>query len=212
MLDRTDTIEHRSYIEKSSETDEFKYKCEFLVGKFAPTDFKIKLKGGILQIEAIHETQLNPHKYALENFYYDNDETYLNESGSYLRKETDRFVRELRVPHFVDLDSLTCYLETYEDFQNVLVVEGHVDKRSDFDRTFIATDVNNNTKISTTSNIHDDDESSTLSPIMNSSHQFSSLNRSGKNDLNIEHNRNVVYQLPQQQCSNKFNANSNQYV
>lgn len=134
MLDRTDTIEHRSYIEKCAD-NEFKYKCEFLVGKFAPTDFKIKLKGSQLVVEAIHETPVEkktPQQLNQENFYYDNDDTYTlaaEDTTSYLGKQTEKFVRELDMPAFVDLDSLSCYLETYEDFQNVLVVEGLVQRQ-----------------------------------------------------------------------------------
>lgn len=164
--DRSDTIQHRSYIEKSSDgSSDFKYKCEFLVGHFAPNDFKIKLRGSQLTVEATHQTgpEKTPQQLDLENFYYDNDATYA--LGS-LGKKSEKFVREIEVPKFVDTDSLICYLETYEDFQNVLVVEGAVDRRYvDADPTLLAP-VAKNPQVASSRNAKNDlriESSSTMS-------------------------------------------------
>lgn len=148
-------IEHRTYIEKcdSSEEDDsnlFKYKCEFLVGKFGPNDFKIKLRQNNLIVEATREihNKKSPHQFDLDNFYYDNDQTYLNtndDDNYFDMRETESFGREVSVPNFVDLNSLSCYLETYEDFQNVLVVEGFVNKA----RYYLDADLVRNARIKT---------------------------------------------------------------
>lgn len=160
MLDRNDIIEHRSFIEKHG-GKEYKYKCEFLVGKFESTDFKIKLCDRRLIIEALHETPVTKtsKQFDLENFYYENDE---NDTLRYLGKHIERFVRDLDMPNFVDLDSLSCYLETYQDFQNVLIIEGIVER----------------------SHIVSTDESSTASTLAAPKNQVTY--RSAKKDLPID--------------------------
>lgn len=158
MLDRNGVIENRSFIEKHGE-NEYKYKCEILVGKFLATDFKIKLRDRQLIIEALQETPVTKtsKQFDLENFYYDKDE---NCTLGYLGKHVERFVRDLDVPNFVDLDSLSCYLETYQDFQNVLIIEGIVER----------------------SHIVSTGESSIVSTLAASKNQ-DTLNRSAKKDL-----------------------------
>lgn len=137
--------EHKSYIEKTDFG--YLYKCEFLVGKFRPTEFRIKLRENNLTVEASREhirasdlPETSMSSIDANNVYYDNNNVLNNNNNNrynYLNfKEIESFKREINVPMFVDLDSLNCYLETYENFQNVLVVEGLIDKRFQYDEYF----------------------------------------------------------------------------
>jgi hypothetical protein len=147
-------LEHKCYIEKTDLG--YVYKCEFLVGKFQPTEFKIKLKENNLEVEASREmvragdfpqTSLSSIDNNTSSVYYDNNR-YSNNTAvadgadganrfNFLNfKEIESFKREITVPNFVDLDSLSCYLETYENFQNVLVVEGLIQKKFQLDEFF----------------------------------------------------------------------------
>ncbi len=106
------SLDHSVLIEKNG--DQFKYILKISVGPFVPTNFKLKLKNKSLLIKATRELIKSTHK--IENDYVSN------------LREFEEFKREINLPDFVLTDTLTCYLEVYEDKKNYLFVEGLIDE------------------------------------------------------------------------------------
>lgn len=101
-------LDHSILIEKVG--NQFKYILKISVGPFVPTNFKLKLKNKSLLIKASRELVKSQHKQ--ENEYISN------------LREFEEFKREINLPDFVQTNTLTCYLEVYEDSNNYLFVEG----------------------------------------------------------------------------------------
>ncbi|CAF0887490.1 unnamed protein product [Brachionus calyciflorus] len=96
----TDKLKNNVYIEKCDQTGLLKYKCEFLVGDHLnANNFRLKLLNEKLSIE-------------IEK---------LVESENY--REFENFRREISIPSYVDAKTLNCFLETYENNQNLLIIE-----------------------------------------------------------------------------------------
>lgn len=95
-----DKLKLNSYIEKCVQTGLLRYKCEFLVSDRLKADnFKLKLINDKLNIEIDKRVET-------ESF-----------------REVENFRREINVPSFVDTQTLSCFLETYENEQNLLIIE-----------------------------------------------------------------------------------------
>lgn len=105
-------LDHSILIEKIG--NQFKYILKISVGPFVPTNFKLKLKNKSLLIKATRELVKSQHKQ--ENEYVSN------------LREFEEFKREINLPDFVLTNTLTCYLEVYEDSNNYLFVEGLIDE------------------------------------------------------------------------------------
>lgn len=98
-----DRLKHNSYIEKCDQTGLLKYKCEFLVSdRLKAENFKLKLINEKLNIEIDKRVET-------ENF-----------------REVENFRREINVPPFVDTQTLSCFLETYENDKNLLIIEAYL--------------------------------------------------------------------------------------
>ena len=93
-------LKHNTFIEKCDQTGLLKYKCEFLVGDHLSADnFRLKLLGDKLSVEIDKRIET-------ENF-----------------REVENFRREIAIPSYVETKTLNCFLETYEDEQNLLIIE-----------------------------------------------------------------------------------------
>ena len=115
------SLRHKIFIEKIDD-DEYKYKVEIEIGEFRPNDIKIKLKGKKLTINASRKTEEN------------DIETEVNETikpNATNLKEFEQFKREVELPDFLILETVNCFLETYEDSQSMLVIEALIDPNSD---------------------------------------------------------------------------------
>ncbi|RNA40427.1 heat shock beta-11-like [Brachionus plicatilis] len=98
-----DRLKHNSFIEKCDQTGLLKYKWEFVVSDRLKADnFRLKLINDKLNIEIDKRVET-------ENF-----------------REVENFRREITVPAFVDTQTLTCFLETYENDKNLLIVEAYL--------------------------------------------------------------------------------------
>jgi HSP20 family molecular chaperone IbpA len=92
---------------------DLKFKIEFYVGDFQPSDFKLKLKDNNLILEG--------NKKSLPN----------GVASSSKLKESEHFRRDIRLPDFVLIDTVSCYLETYENTPNLLIIEALINKDYD---------------------------------------------------------------------------------
>lgn len=108
------SLDHQVLIEETDD-DQFKYKLKISVGAFVPTDFKLKLKGKSLLIKALRER------------FKQQNETENKNIVSNL-KEFEEFKREVALPEFVLADTVVCYLEVYENNENLLFIEGLVNE------------------------------------------------------------------------------------
>lgn len=104
------SLDHQVLIEETDD-DQFKYKLKISVGAFVPTDFKLKLKGKSLLIRAFRE-----------HFKRQNETENKNVLSNL--KEFEEFKREITLPEFVLADTVVCYLEVYENNENLLFIEG----------------------------------------------------------------------------------------
>jgi HSP20 family molecular chaperone IbpA len=114
----TSSFQHRTYLEKSpSNKNECKFKIEFLVDDFEPKDIRLRLNGNVLSVEAARDELLsNENKSIKSNL-----------------KQTKKFKRDIELPEIINQETLTCYLETYENHENVLTIEAILNvNNSDF--------------------------------------------------------------------------------
>jgi HSP20 family molecular chaperone IbpA len=124
-------LKHRTFIEKLIDDKEriyYKFKCEFLVDNFRPNEIRLKLDGSKLVVDATKQ---------IKSF---KSESSLNDLANFsnntpLIRETENFKREIALPSFLNLKTLTSYLETYQKDENVLVIEAYVDEKSDLFKT-----------------------------------------------------------------------------
>lgn len=100
-----EVFKHKSYIDTNQNGD-LKYKCEFPVANFKADQFKLKLNGTKLTIEAVNQTY-SPNL-----------------------KENEYFKREINVPEFVDKETLSCFLESYDNLRNILIIEASIKENS----------------------------------------------------------------------------------
>lgn len=107
------SLQHKTYIERTDHGDQ-KFKCEFQVGDFKSNDFRLKLFENKLTVQAFKQ-----------NCYTNN-----------LIDHQD-FKREISLPDFVDKETVSCYLESYENIRNVLIVEAFIHPGTLIDENFI---------------------------------------------------------------------------
>lgn len=110
----SDTQQHRAYLEKISD-NEYVFKIELLLGAYKPSDIRIKLLGNDLVVQAQRKFSIQEHK-ARKNLVSN-------------LTESEFFEREVKLPDFIVLETLSCYLESYKDDDNVLIVEAALDKK-----------------------------------------------------------------------------------
>ena len=110
----SDTQQHRAYLEKISD-NEYVFKIELLLGAYKPSDIRIKLLGNDLVVQAQRKFSIQEHK-ARKNLVSNST-------------ESEFFEREVKLPDFIVLETLSCYLESYKDDDNVLIVEAALDKK-----------------------------------------------------------------------------------
>ena len=103
---------------------DLKFKIEFYVGDFQPSDFKLKLKDNNLILEGNKKSAGS------------------GGVNSSKLKESEHFRRDIRLPDFVLIDTVSCYLETYESSPNLLIIEALINK--DYDLNLNNANLNNN--------------------------------------------------------------------
>ena len=105
----------------SSSSSLFKFKVEFFVGDFEPSDFKLTSRGHLLLLEASRHAAT----------------TVATNSNNNSNNSVEHFRREVKLPEFVLVDTLSCYLEVRGDTneKNVLVIEALIKKDFDLNKS-----------------------------------------------------------------------------
>jgi HSP20 family molecular chaperone IbpA len=150
---------YRTFIEKlinEHNVVEFKFKTEFLADDFRPSEIKLKLNGATLIVEAVKELKTFKSVGSL-NIPTGNDASFFSNF-----KESEKFKREIELPSFLDLATLSCYLETYQRVESTLVIETFIEKSSELYRQLHAASLDEtecSTETSSRSNNYYDNKS-----------------------------------------------------
>jgi HSP20 family molecular chaperone IbpA len=139
---------YRTFIEKLIDEHnvvEFKFKTEFLADDFRPSEIKLKLNGSKLIVEAVKELKTFKSAGSL-NAPPSNDASFFTNF-----KESEKFKREIDLPGFLDLTTLSCYLETYERAESTLVVEAFIEKSSELYKQLYASSLSETESVANSS-------------------------------------------------------------
>jgi HSP20 family molecular chaperone IbpA len=191
-LGRPSKLNGNSSSSRNANSD-LKFKIEFYVGDFQPSDFKLKLKDNNLILEG--------NKKSLPN----------NAGGSSKLKESEHFRRDIRLPDFVLIDTVSCYLETYESSANLLIIEALINK--DYDLNLNNNSNNYNSNSSSTLRKNPINYNSDTEPQINNNQTYRTTKIIGladKNNLTSKSTHNVTTSGRKNETPYNSSINQNQ--